>query len=147
MTRPVFPLDEIAAGGGGIRQSGFSLTFPDGTVAARPERGRAKVRRLTSAPVGEARLTIRTDRDGLARIRKFHARDTGGGVIPFFLRDPLFDGTPLAEPDGDPLLTPDGEPLLQSAWLICQFVSGEAPQAPEVKGVRILVSFPVYVLP
>jgi hypothetical protein len=75
----------------------------------------------------------------------FWTLDTKGGVLPFTVRHPIYDGVPLLDEDFEELLDPDDEPILDSAIWLARFADS-APRTARLNSKVYRVSFELDIL-
>lgn len=142
MTVPVWPIDELPSY---ILVDGFGRTQPDGRLRSQTDTGPGKMRLVNSAAVAPATIEVYLDPNQTARFRRFWAEDTGGGVLPFLIRDPQFDGLLLADEDGVLLTDENDVVLAMDAWWLVQFDG--APRETQVAGMLSKLQCGLLILP
>jgi hypothetical protein len=124
---------------------GYSERMRDGRAFAQTSSGVGKGRRRYSSAVMPVSCAAVMTYAQKSRFETFWAEDTGGGVLPFTIRDQSHDGHPLLDENGDPVLDEDDEPIIISATWLVRF--GRDPPQIAPWGLNWMVSFQLDVLP
>lgn len=122
-----------------------SLTFSNGRIENLPDAGPPSSNLRTKSAPEPIEVTLHLTRDQYAALRNFYYITLKGGTRPFWMRDVIFDGTPIRTNEGQPLHASDGSVLLITAMDLCMFTQ----DPPKVRGGsrRLTVSFRYYRLP
>jgi hypothetical protein len=109
----------------------YAISFGDGRTMTQIEAGPPRMRRRFSSMPDSATLSITMTRDQYAMFRFFFFTTLKSGSLPFWLRDPILDGTIMLDENGEVVLDEEDQPVNVEAQDICMF--GADPP-----GVRML---------
>ena len=126
-------------------RNGYKAQNMDPRLRKSTETGPPGYRRAYSKVARSVSLTIDVSRADKAVFDTFHELTTGAGTTPFWMPDPTTDGWQMLTETGAPILTGEGLPVLLSARWLCLF--GETAPTEIIRGVRFIISFPVWVMP
>lgn len=113
---------------------GFETNQRDGRLRSSTDIGPPKMRPRTSAAIKPVSGVIRCTQDQTARLERFWAEDTRGGILPFMIPAQVFNNAWLLTDDGSPLLTDDGEQILIEDWWLALFAE-PPPERPRQRSV------------
>ena len=142
MTIPVWPSTLPAK----FLTEGFTKGVPDGRLRTAMETGPAKMRRRTRAATTPVTVQFYASLDQVARLEAFWSEDTGGGTLPFLVRDQLRDGQPLSDGTGGILSDEAGNPLTIEGWWLVTF-GEQPPQIGLRSGQTARISMALLILP
>jgi hypothetical protein len=127
-------------------KDGWTLGMPDGRLFNDMDAGPPLVRRRYSSAVTPMALSIEIDSNLMARFDRFWKEDTQGGVLPFLMRDPVYDGDALTTETGDILTDELGNILTVAAYWVVRF-GKQSPQKINIGGRYYKISFNVDIMP
>jgi hypothetical protein len=122
----------------------FTRTSRDARLRTKMDTGPDKMRVRGSSIGAPFQGSIICTTAQLARFDNFWEVDTKRGILPFWKRDPVYDGEIITDVDGVPITDESGNVLTVNAWMLVRF--GENPPTTVPDGMEWRVSFDLEIL-